>query len=66
MLIKARIARGLSQRALAERIGIKEQQVQFHEATDYAGASLARVTQVIDALGFDVQEAVIVPARASA
>jgi ribosome-binding protein aMBF1 (putative translation factor) len=65
-LIEARIARGLSQRALAERLGLKEQQVQRYEATDYAGASLARVAQVIDALGVEVHEAVIVPARASA
>ena len=65
-LIQARIARGLSQRALAERIGIKEQQVQRYEATDYAGASLARIGQVIDALEVDVQDAVIVPARSSA
>ena len=45
-LIKARIARGLSQRELADRIGLKEQQIQYgerYEATDYASASLARL-----------------------
>ena len=33
ILIKARIARGLSQRELAERMGLKEQQIQRYEAT---------------------------------
>ena len=36
-LIRARIASGLTQRALAERLGLKEQQVQRYEATQYAG-----------------------------
>ena len=35
MLVKARIARGMTQRDLAERIGLKEQQIQRYEATDY-------------------------------
>ena len=50
-LIKARIARGLSQRDLAERLKLKEQQIQRYEATDYASASLARIKEVINALG---------------
>jgi ribosome-binding protein aMBF1 (putative translation factor) len=33
-LIKARIAAGLSQKDLAERLGLKEQQVQRYEATE--------------------------------
>ena len=41
VLIKARIAQGLSQKDLAERIGLKEQQIQRYEATDYATANLA-------------------------
>ncbi len=46
ILIKARIAQGLSQRDLAERIGVKEQQIQRYEATDYASANLARIKEV--------------------
>ena len=49
-LIKARIARGLSQKDLADRIGLKEQQIQRYEATDYASASLARIKEVVSAL----------------
>ena len=50
-LIKARIAQGLSQKDLAERLGLKEQQIQRYEATDYASASLTRIRKVVTALG---------------
>ena len=51
VLIKARVAQGLSQKDLAERLGLKEQQIQRYEATDYASASLARIKEVVNALG---------------
>lgn len=54
-LTKARIAQGLTQRALAQRIHLKEQQVQLYEATDYASASTRRVREVLRALGAHVQ-----------
>ena len=46
MLIKARIAKGLSQKELAQRLGLKEQQIQRYEATEYATASLTRIREV--------------------
>lgn len=55
-LIKARIAAGLTQRELAERLGLKEQQIQRYEATEYASADLARVNEVARALGIRVRE----------
>ncbi len=54
-LIKARIAAKLSQKALADRLGLKEQQIQRYEATDYASASLARVIEVSQALGLELK-----------
>ena len=51
VLIKARIAQGLRQKELAERLGLKEQQIQRYEATDYATASLTRIKEVANALG---------------
>jgi hypothetical protein len=42
-LIQSRIALGLSQKELAERLGLKEQQIQRYEATEYAGASVQRL-----------------------
>ena len=53
VLIKARIAQGLSQKELAERIGLKEQQIQRYEATDYASANLARIQEVASAFNVD-------------
>lgn len=50
-LIQARIARGLSQEELATRLGVKPQQVQRYEATEYRSASLERVTEVARVLG---------------
>ncbi|MYC96903.1 MAG: helix-turn-helix transcriptional regulator [Caldilineaceae bacterium SB0661_bin_32] len=53
LLISARIASGLSQRGLADRLGVKEQQIQRYEANDYASASLARIKKVVSALGIE-------------
>ena len=50
-LVQARIAAGLTQKELAERMGLKEQQIQRYEATGYASASLARLKQVMESLG---------------
>lgn len=58
VLIRARIAAGLSQKELAARLGVKEQQVQRYEATEYSSASLSRVKAVIQALGVRVTEEV--------
>ena len=54
-LIQARIAAGLSQKDLAGRMGLKEQQIQKYEATEYASASMARVSAVLQALGLKVR-----------
>ena len=60
-LIQARIAAGLTQRQLADRLGMKEQQLQRYEATEYAGASLERIREVVAALGVKVREDVFLP-----
>ena len=54
-LIQARIAAGLSQKELAGRLGLKEQQIQRYEVTNYASASLARVQLIAQAIGLRVQ-----------
>ena len=54
LLVRARIAAGMSQRALAERMGLKEQQIQRYESSDYSSASLARLREVANALDFQV------------
>ena len=54
LLIKARIARGLTQRELADRVGLKEQQIQRYEATDYAAAKWSRIREVADVLRMEL------------
>ena len=54
-LIKARIAGGLSQQALAHRLDLKEQQIQRYEADRYASASYRRLCEVARALDVRVE-----------
>lgn len=49
-LIRARIAAGLSQRELAERLGMPEQQIQRYEAKEYESVSLARISEIAKVL----------------
>ena len=53
-LIKARIAAGLSQKALAKRLGVKEQQIQRYEAERYVSASYRRLQEIVRALGVSI------------
>jgi DNA-binding transcriptional regulator YiaG len=57
-LIEARIAARLTQRELAKRLGVPEQQVQRWEANDYAGVGLDRLQTIADALGVQVLETI--------
>lgn len=57
-LIKARIAAGLSQRDLADRLSLKEQQIQRYEAARYDGASFRRLVDVADAIGLTIHNQV--------
>jgi ribosome-binding protein aMBF1 (putative translation factor) len=62
-LIRARAASGLSQAALADRLGLKKQQIQRYEATRYAKVGIERLQAVADALGVKIREQVILPGR---
>jgi len=56
VLVKARIARGWTQRQLAEKLGVAEQQIQRYEANDYRSTSLARLCDIANALGVVVAQ----------
>ncbi|MCX7012850.1 MAG: XRE family transcriptional regulator [Candidatus Sumerlaeota bacterium] len=56
ILIRARIAQGLSQRQLADMLAIKEQQIQRYESDDYASASLRRLGEIANALRLNMSE----------
>ncbi|MEP6775059.1 MAG: helix-turn-helix transcriptional regulator, partial [Chloroflexota bacterium] len=47
MFALMRVASGLTQKQLAQELGLKEQQIQRYEANKYAHASLARMQEVI-------------------
>ncbi|MAX24159.1 MAG: transcriptional regulator [Phycisphaeraceae bacterium] len=63
LLIALRIARGISQRQLAERLGVHESQVSRDERNEYHGITLDRAARVLDALGVDLRSTVQVPAE---
>ncbi len=56
ILIRARIAQGLSQRQLADMLDMKEQQVQRYESEEYASASLRRLIEIADVLNLNISE----------
>jgi HTH-type transcriptional regulator/antitoxin HigA len=52
--ILARAARKLSQKELAEKLGMKEQQIQRYEREKYASISLDRFSKIVAALGVEL------------
>jgi len=54
LLTAARIASGLSQRELADRLGVHESQVSRDERTDYAGVTVDRAHRILDAVGVQI------------
>jgi transcriptional regulator with XRE-family HTH domain len=55
LLIAARLARGLSQRELSERLEIHESQVSRDERNEYQGISVERAVQVLEVLSIDLE-----------
>ncbi len=60
-LIALRIALGLTQRELAERLGIHESQVSRDERNEYHGITVNRATRVLDALGVQLRSHFVEP-----
>jgi HTH-type transcriptional regulator / antitoxin HipB len=58
-LIKARIATGMTQKELAEKIGVQEQQIQRYESKHYSSASFERLRSIADALKIEITQAVM-------
>jgi HTH-type transcriptional regulator/antitoxin HigA len=65
ILTQARIAKGMSQTDLAAELNMKPQQVQRYEATEYMGASLARLIEISNLLGVRTTESFSTPSRES-
>jgi ribosome-binding protein aMBF1 (putative translation factor) len=60
LLISLRIARGLTQRELAERLGVHESLVSRDERNEYHGITLDRAARILDVLGVELQSTVVV------
>lgn len=51
LLIGLRIARGMSQRELAEKLDVHESQVSRDERNEYHGLTVQRAARILDVLG---------------
>ncbi len=58
ILIKTRIAKGLTQDKLAKLVHLKPQQIQRYEKSDYRGVRFERIVQIGEALGVSFEEKV--------
>ena len=63
-LIRARIALGLTQKDLAERVGLKEQQIQRYENNEYSSTSYLRLMEIIAALNLRIKKEILLPNKA--
>jgi HTH-type transcriptional regulator / antitoxin HipB len=59
VMIKARIAVGMTQKELAEKIGVQEQQIQRYEANNYRAVGFERLQEVMSALDMRISKAVM-------
>lgn len=55
LLIQTRIALGVSQQELAQRIGVEEEQMELYEEYNYDGAKFGLISKVIDALRLNLK-----------
>jgi ribosome-binding protein aMBF1 (putative translation factor) len=63
LLISLRIARGLTQRELAERLGVHESLISRDERNEYHGITIERAARILDSLGVELRSRVVVRER---
>lgn len=56
-LVKARIVLGMSQKELADKSGLQEQQIQRYESTNYSGANFDRIKLIANSLQIQFDDA---------
>lgn len=61
LLVCLRIARGITQRELAEKLDVSESQVSRDERNEYHGITMERASKVLEALGVRVHSKVELP-----
>ena len=50
-IVKLRIAKGISQTELANRLGVSKQVISRYEESDYQTVGIARLQEILDAIG---------------
>ena len=58
VMIKARIAGGLTQKELADKVGVQEQQIQRYEANNYRAIGFDRLQVILQALNVNFVQTV--------
>ena len=66
LLIGLRISLNISQRELAERLGVHESQVSRDERNEYHGVTVERAQRIFEALGVEAHTTVELPEPAAA
>lgn len=66
LLIALRIAKGMSQRELAERLEVHESQVSRDERNEYHGVTVERANRILDVLGVEIRSVVEVAEKVPA
>ena len=61
LLVALRIAKGISQRELAELLQVHESQISRDERNEYHGVTVEKVNRILDMLGADVRSEVVSP-----
>ena len=59
LLVALRISQGITQRELADRLGVHESQVSRDERNEYHGITVERAGRILEAVGADTRTAVI-------
>jgi ribosome-binding protein aMBF1 (putative translation factor) len=54
LLVALRIARGMTQRELAEKLQVHESQVSRDERNEYHGITVERASRILDAIGAEI------------
>ncbi len=65
ILIAMRIYQGLSQRELAEKLGVHESQVSRDERNEYRGITVERANRILEALGAELRTNIVTTPRST-
>jgi HTH-type transcriptional regulator/antitoxin HigA len=55
LIIEYKIAAGLTHKEFSKRLGLKEQQLQRHEAQNFKGVSFNNLIKYLDIIGLDIR-----------